>query len=169
MTQTFRRLVTGHDATGRSVLLSDTAVGQGTLGNFNFWHGRPGATPGTADRSDAVPFFPGPGETVFRIFQLPPPDPAIGPEEIAAIARGFFAGVGWPGARTDTSRHPLMHQTPTTDYIVLLSGEVSLLLDEGEPIPLRPYDAVVQRATNHAWVVTGKEPATLLCVMVGRP
>jgi hypothetical protein len=62
---------------------------------------------------------------------------------------------------------PLMHTTPTTDYIVLLSGEVSLLLDEGEPVPLRPFDAVVQRGTNHTWVVTGCEPAVLMAVMLG--
>jgi quercetin dioxygenase-like cupin family protein len=60
-----------------------------------------------------------------------------------------------------------MHVTPTTDYIMLLSGEVSLLLDVGEPISLRPFDCVVQRATNHAWIVTGSEPAVLVAVMSG--
>jgi uncharacterized cupin superfamily protein len=61
----------------------------------------------------------------------------------------------------------MMHTTATIDYIVLLSGEISLLLDEGEPIKLKPFDAVVQRATNHSWVNTGHEPALLMCVMVG--
>ena len=37
----------------------------------------------------------------------------------------------------------------------------------GEPIKLKPFDAVVQRATNHSWVNTGREPALLMCVMVG--
>ena len=41
------------------------------------------------------------------------------------------------------------------------------MLDEGEPIALKPFDAVVQRATNHSWVNTGREPALLMCVMVG--
>jgi quercetin dioxygenase-like cupin family protein len=62
-----------------------------------------------------------------------------------------------------------MHVTPTTDYIMLLSGEVSLLLDAGEPIPLQPFDVVVQRNTNHAWINTGSEAAVLMAVMVGQP
>ncbi len=61
----------------------------------------------------------------------------------------------------------MMHTTPTVDYILLLSGEISLLLDQGEPIALKPFDAVVQRATNHSRVNTGREPALLLWVMVG--
>ena len=37
----------------------------------------------------------------------------------------------------------------------------------GDPIKLKPFDAVVQRATNHSWLNTGHEPALLMCVMVG--
>jgi uncharacterized cupin superfamily protein len=61
----------------------------------------------------------------------------------------------------------MMHKTATVDYILLLSGEISLLPDEGEAIKLNPFDAVVQRATNHSWVNTGTVPALLMCVMVG--
>jgi quercetin dioxygenase-like cupin family protein len=86
--------------------------------------------------------------------------------EMSAL-QDFFRAVGSPAARVDTSRHPLMHTTPTVDYILLLSGRISLLLDEGEPIELQPLDAVVQRRTNHFWVNTGREPALLMCVMVG--
>jgi hypothetical protein len=114
-----------------------------------------------------MPFFPAPGETIFRVFRLPAPDPAITPEVLAGIVAEFFAGVGSPDARRDTSRYPLMHVTPTTDYIMLLSGSASLLLDRGDPVRLRPFDAVVQRATNHAWIVTGSEPATFLGVLTG--
>ena len=83
------------------------------------------------------------------------------------LVKELSAGVGSPTCRVDVSRRPLMHLTPTTDYIMLLSGGVSLLLDEGDPIPLEPFDCVVQRATNHAWIVTSKEPAIFVCVMVG--
>jgi quercetin dioxygenase-like cupin family protein len=89
------------------------------------------------------------------------------PADIAAVQDMLFNAIGIPEARVDTSRHPMMHTTPTIDYIVLLSGTISLLLDEGEPIALKPFDAVVQRATNHSWVNTGREPALLMCVMVG--
>jgi hypothetical protein len=163
MTLSFRRLTTGHDVQGKSVLVDDARIAEGTLGNFNFWMTRPDGTDGSAN----IPFFPGPGASIFRIFRLPPGDPQPTASEMAAIVDEFFEGVGSPECRVDTSRHPLMHVTPTTDYVMLLSGAVSLLLDVGEPIALQPFDCVVQRATNHAWIVTGSEPAFLLAVMSG--
>jgi hypothetical protein len=120
-----------------------------------------------SDGAANIPFFPPEGASIFRVFRLPPGDPPPTASEMAAITDEFFAGVGSPDCRVDTSRHPLMHVTPTTDYVMLLSGAVSLLLDVGEPIPLRPFDCVVQRATNHAWIVTGSEPAVLVAVMSG--
>jgi quercetin dioxygenase-like cupin family protein len=67
--------------------------------------------------------------------------------------------------RVDTSRHPAMHKTNTIDYIILLKGDVTLLLDEGE-VRLEPFNVVVQRGTNHAWVNNGKEPALLIAVLI---
>ena len=58
-----------------------------------------------------------------------------------------------------------MHQTETIDYIILLKGEVTLLLDQDE-VELQPFDAVVQRGTNHAWVNHGTEPALLIAVLI---
>jgi hypothetical protein len=165
MTRSFRRLVTGVGADGRSSLVAEAQIEEGALGNFNLW----ATSPNGADCPAAFPFFPPAGGTIFRVVRLPPPDPAMTPEALAALQAEFFAGIGSPACRRDTSRHPLMHLTPTTDYIMLLEGEVSLLLDVGDPIPMRPFDAVVQRATNHAWLVTGKEPAVFLAVMTGLP
>ena len=60
-----------------------------------------------------------------------------------------------------------MHTTRTIDYVVLLSGEVTLLLDKGE-VDLKPFDVVVQRGTSHAWVNKnkGKEPALIAAVLI---
>jgi quercetin dioxygenase-like cupin family protein len=66
---------------------------------------------------------------------------------------------------SDTSRHPGMHKTRTIDYVVLLSGEVTLLLDKGE-VDLKPFDVVVQRGTSHAWVNNGKEPALIAAMRI---
>ena len=44
-------------------------------------------------------------------------------------------------------------------------GDVSLLLDE-EEVRLEPFDTVVQRGTNHAWVNHGDEPALLIAVLI---
>ena len=58
-----------------------------------------------------------------------------------------------------------MHRTRTVDYIILLQGEVTLLLDEGE-VDMKPLDAVVQRGTNHAWENRGSEPAVLAGILI---
>jgi len=158
----FRRLTTGHDQYGRSVLLSETFVAEtGSVGNFDLW-----TTAGDATASP-FPFFPAPGNIIFRVFRIPPAAPAARGGEFAALADRFFAEVGDPGCRVDTSRHPLMHRTPTVDCVMLLEGEAALLLDEGEPVPLRPLDVVVQRATNHTWLNTGRADAVFLAVMAG--
>ena len=168
MTRLFRRLVTGHDTDGRSVLVEDRGVEEsGGVGNFNFWQTAPEAAAASGKALESFPFFPREGSTVFRVFRIPPADPAMPPEQFAGSVAGFFAERGEPACRVDTSRHPLMHKTPTVDYIMLLSGEATLLLDKGDPIALKPLDSVVQRATNHAWINTGRDDAVFLAVMVG--
>lgn len=77
----------------------------------------------------------------------------------------MFAQMDAAHCRPDTTRHPAMHKTRTIDYVVLLSGEVTLLLDKGE-VDLKPFDVVVQRGTNHAWVNKGKEPALIAAVLI---
>jgi mannose-6-phosphate isomerase-like protein (cupin superfamily) len=46
--------------------------------------------------------------------------------------------------------HPFMHKTATLDYIIILSGELYLILEDGETL-LKPGDIVIQQGTNHAW------------------
>jgi len=101
----------------------------------------------------------------FRFFTVNPDDPSLSAAEREARVATYFAGMGAAHERVDTTRHPSMHLTKTVDYIILLSGEVTLLLDEEER-DLKPFDVVVQRGTNHAWVCKGKEPALLIAVLV---
>lgn len=58
-----------------------------------------------------------------------------------------------------------MHRSHTTDYIILLSGEITLMLDKEERT-LKAFDCVIQRGTNHAWINRGAEPALLMAVLV---
>ena len=55
-----------------------------------------------------------------------------------------------------------MHVTETLDFLVVLSGELRLIMEEGD-IVLRPGDSVVQRGTLHAWANDSDEE----CVVVG--
>lgn len=61
---------------------------------------------------------------------------------------------------------PGFHRSDTIDYGVLLEGELTLELDDGERV-LRQGDVVVQMGTRHAWRNTGNSPARMLFVMVG--
>ena len=51
------------------------------------------------------------------------------------------------------------------DYIVLLKGEVTALLDVGE-VWMKPFDVLIQRGTNHGWANHGSEPALPVAVLV---
>lgn len=61
--------------------------------------------------------------------------------------------------------HPLMHQTDTLDYIVILSGEIWLIVDEGETL-LQAGDIVVQKGTNHAWSNRSDLPCIQLAILL---
>ena len=67
--------------------------------------------------------------------------------------------------QVDTTRHPSMHKSDSTDYIILLSGRITLVLDHDE-VDLEPLDVVIQRGTNHAWANRGTEDALLMAVLV---
>ncbi|MCP3974568.1 MAG: cupin domain-containing protein, partial [bacterium] len=86
-------------------------------------------------------------------------------EELEKLVAARFEAMGAAHERPDTSRHPAMHTTKTIDYIILLSGNVTLLLDDDER-DLNPFDVVVQRGTNHAWINKGSEPALLCAILI---
>jgi hypothetical protein len=168
MPETRRVIVTQNNAAGKSSVLEDVQLELYGVGVYNFWQTFADRPPDDlSGRGPAFKFFPDRGGTQFRLFTIPAADPSVTPDQVSAMADEFFKHVAWPGARRDTRRHPFMHVTPTVDYILLLSGEISLVLDEGDPIPLKPFDAVVQRGTNHSWLNTGKATALLMAVMVG--
>jgi quercetin dioxygenase-like cupin family protein len=58
-----------------------------------------------------------------------------------------------------------MHRTETIDYIVVLSGEIDMDMDDST-VHLKTGDIMVQRGTNHAWVNRGREPARLAIVLL---
>ena len=62
-------------------------------------------------------------------------------------------------------RHPLMHRTKTVDYIIVMSGEIDMLLDDSE-VHLKAGDVMVQQGTNHAWVNRGTEVCRIAFVLV---
>jgi quercetin dioxygenase-like cupin family protein len=60
-----------------------------------------------------------------------------------------------------------MHTTDGIDYVLVVSGEVTLELDDGERTVLRAGDVVIQIGTQHAWRNRGTGPCTIVGVAIG--
>ena len=172
MLDRIRRIVTGHDPQGRSVVARDEVLrnrmGSNRRGVTEVWN-TDGASIDTRDTEDRVqrPFslVPTSCGAKFRYFAVAPGATGASPEVEEKRAAAAFAAYGAGHARPETGKSPWMHKTNTIDYIILLSGEVTLLLD-GEERDLKPFDVVIQRGTNHAWINRGSEPALLIAVLI---
>jgi hypothetical protein len=88
-------------------------------------------------------------------------------QDALLTAASWFASMNASHNRIDTRRDPGMHVSATTDYVILLKGEITLVLDD--EVPMKPFDTVVQLQTNHAWRNDGTETALLLAALVDEP
>lgn len=157
-----RRVVTGHDASGKAVIVSDGAAPfvhinpqRPDNSSTDIW--RTSAMPAMIESRPEEPTLgerrqlPVGNGTVVRINRFAPETDEIrnmSPE----AAKAALAALGNEGASTfaDSGRHPLMHRTETIDYAIVLSGEITMLLDDSE-VHLKAGDVLVQCGTNHAW------------------
>jgi quercetin dioxygenase-like cupin family protein len=140
-----RRVVTGHDAEGRSVVISD----------------------GQAPRSHAIP-----GATFHELWSTAETPVALtAAEAIDPTSRPLVTPPDPNGTLIRVvdleprSRSP-MHRTESVDYGIVLAGEVTLVLDDGSETRLGPGDVVVQRGTDHAWVNDTDEGSRMAFVLV---
>ncbi|HTT00169.1 MAG TPA: cupin domain-containing protein [Streptosporangiaceae bacterium] len=147
-----RRVVTGAAEGGGAGIVFDgeppTVVEFGQYRTTELWvsGGSPPSPAGGTDPS-ARPWElgPPPGGSCFRIVRIAPDAQAGAPGEDAEDP-GFLAE----------------HTTDTIDYIIVISGEVTLTVG-GAEVTLGPGDTVVQQGTPHDWRNRGTEP----CVMAG--
>ena len=100
--------------------------------------------------------------TKFRVVEFLPLDAAT---EAKMPPEMLQKGITNAPARGIPVKHPLMHRTRSLDYAIILSGEIDMMLDDGD-VHLKPGDVIVQQATNHAWVNRGKEPCRILFVLM---
>lgn len=136
MTGKVRRVVTGHDANGKSVVISDGTPPQD--------HPMQGAAVGAQfteiwSTSEAVP----------ALTSLPENEPTARPFAMMPATGHLIRIIDiYPphmgGKRT------VMHRTRTLDYAVVIEGEIVLVLDDSEVV-LGQGDVSVQRGTDHAW------------------
>lgn len=171
-----RRVVTGHDAQGKAVVLSDgaapfvhTSALRPGYASVDLW--RTSATPAPIAAQPAEPTLgprrqlPEKRGSVIRINTLVPETDASR-NFSAGQVQELFSGMGnAQGSTYAAGRHPMMHRTETIDYAIVLSGEITMLLDDSE-VTLRAGDVLVQCGTNHAWTNRGKEPARIAFILL---
>jgi quercetin dioxygenase-like cupin family protein len=139
-----RRVVTGHDDNGVSVFTADGPLPEARTAPdgaafYEIWATDATPAPIAADEPDptAGPLIvpPAPNGTKVRINEFPP-------------------GVASP-----------VHRTQSVDYGIVLSGEVTLVLDDSETV-LRSGDVVVQRGTSHRWENRSPDPARMAFILI---
>jgi quercetin dioxygenase-like cupin family protein len=167
-----RRVVTTHDAHGKAMVGIDDVVkvsgGEPELGVESTLLWVTDQTPADVSRKgDAaarkIGIPPPANGSIFRIVDFHPTtremEQKVDPDFLAKVVGQNLA----PGAKPP--RHPGMHRTRSIDYIIVMSGEIDMLLDDSE-VHLKAGDVLVQQGTIHAWVNRGKEVCRIAVVLI---
>ncbi|MCP3732611.1 cupin domain-containing protein [Sphingomonas sp. MG17] len=170
-----RRLVTRHDAQGASCVASDGAPpvcsayehipGMMTRLVWATSSGEP-LRPSPADpTSPSLSHVPAAGESRFLVVTFPP-------DRVFAAAEFDGAAAAAENARLSPGLAELFeetgfHRTDSTDYGIVLDGQITLELSDGSKTRLNRHDVIVQNGTRHAWRNETDRPATLAFILIG--
>ena len=139
-----RRVVTGHDDGNVAKVRWDTAITKVKRGKSGFltqlW-----STTATPADIRVGEHLADPGDEP----HVTPPPPG----------GSRFVIIDYPPGNSGT-----MHRTETIDYIIVLTGEIDMVMDDST-VTLRAGDAMVQRGTNHAWFNRGNVNARVAFVL----
>jgi hypothetical protein len=136
--RTVRRVVTAHDAEGRSFIAVDDSVPMSDV-----WRTQPDRPIGTVPGDEKLLVARATGETRFFLAAIPP---SSDPKPNLQNRIGF-------------------HRTGGIAYCYILNGELVFLVDKQE-VRLRAGDLVVERNTMHSWRNEGTEPVTMAITVV---
>ncbi len=140
----FRRVVTGHDADGNAVIWID-----GHATNHKFPSDKISSTlMWSTDASQAQIF--GNEDEGGRILGSAPPE----------NGSRFTMMEFQPG----NVGH--LHRTDTVDYVICLTGQIDMFLDDARFITLHAGEVLIQRGTNHAWANRSDKPCRLAVVLL---
>jgi mannose-6-phosphate isomerase-like protein (cupin superfamily) len=169
-----RRIITGHDAKGRSTIVSDAASphvmtmpGADDFACTDLWKTfRAPADNSSAEDACKAPITlaPPPTGSVFRVVQFPPDRHYLDTWK----REDAFAAMGDSGAKAvagTAERHAGMHKTDSTDYAIVIEGEIFAVLDETETL-MRAGDVLIQRGTNHSWSNRSNAPCLVAFVLI---
>ena len=175
-----KRALTGRDEAGKSVFKSFDVTSKVVEIDFN-----PGLTFYELYMTEGVPQltglepdpmlpgtkgFPGPGGTMFRLISYPPkrpegykPPPGVTFE--SGLKEMSERSPAW--AIISTAARRACTRSDTIDYGVVVRGEMTLELDDGQKVHLRQGDCVVQNGTRHRWRNPLPEPCLMAFISVG--
>jgi len=165
-----RRIVTGHDANGKAVVLMDDpsphvrqrSSGGNVLTLLWVTDEMPVDMAGSNDHADTpigVP--PRPNGTIFRIVDFAPITGVPQPVDHHKV----LIEMGIDPATQGYARHMNTHRTRSIDYALILEGEIDMLLDDTE-VHVKAGDMLVQQGTNHAWVNRGDQPCRIAFILI---
>lgn len=172
---TIKCVVTGHNATGQSRVISsgplpnnDPFIHSPGFGAALFWKTPANVQVGPVEHNplaDISRALPDNGGTCAMLVTFPP-EVDIQPttEQMQAAAEEMEQRL--PGfLQHFEPDNPGFHTTDTVDYGILLEGNLELRLDN-DTVQFKAGDIVIQNGTRHAWRNTGNTPARMLFVMV---
>jgi len=171
-THQIRRIVTGHDDSGKAIIESDgicshvrVREGAGFVSSL-LWV--TDETPARVDlrqdraaRTIGVP--PPPSGSILRVVDFPPVTKAAEAIDQESLLKAMGADQHSHGG--GPARHAFMHRTKSVDYAIVLQGEIDMLLDDSE-VHLKAGDFLVQQATNHAWVNRSDQVCRIAFVLI---
>jgi mannose-6-phosphate isomerase-like protein (cupin superfamily) len=159
-----RRVVTGLGPNGRSRIVGDGQAPQSVilerLGGATFeqlWQVTTPPEAASAGGDPAVPLFRWPPGLAGFFRSVIPPDSLIDRSDPDALYEEMQQKLPDLIPLLDPGRGPGMHKHATIDFVVVVSGRVRLVLEDGEA-DLEAGDTVVQRGTWHAWRNLWDEP-----------
>jgi hypothetical protein len=172
---TARRVVTGLDGDGRSVVVSDGQADQLVIGSGRFlqlddiWG---------ADARQSVPtdgampsydrFFPPAAGFRVMVLHIDPEMADGAPLDYAAyVDERERVLIGYSEDAAIDAERPTVHATRTVDVALVLEGEVTLELDEGTCVNLQRGDFVVQNGTRHRWQNQSGARCSIAVFLVG--
>ncbi len=144
MVSPIRRIVTGHDAAGKAIVVIDSAATNikrpdDKVSSTLMW---------VTDQapSDLL----AEGDAGARIVGTAPPEGGTRFAVLDILPGNTFHG---------------QHRTDTVDYVICLIGEVDMALDD-EVVKMKAGDIMIQRGTNHAWMNRSAAPARIAFVLI---
>lgn len=140
---TARRVVTGVNSAGKSIVISDEVL--------------PERTDGVA----SIPIYSTPAPATVPVRDMP--------SKLIATNRPPYFGTSWQIIEFPVTKGGGMHTTDGLDYIVIRSGEITMTMEDGSETVLKEGDYLVQGGVAHAWSNRSGKPCIAECFVIGVP